>query len=367
VVGLADALARASERAGARVEVDGPALLGERAALTGNGRNGSTSVGGTCRLLRTADGWIALNLARPDDEALVPAWLGVAAGDDAWSAIEDAVGRRTSADLAARAGELGLAAGGLGERGRVDEVAIVRHAGSRTSRPVARPWVVVDLSSLWAGPLVANLLGLAGARVIKIESTARADGARVGTPAFFDLLHAGHESVALDFAHVRPASAARLVEQADVVIESSRPRASSSSASPPSRSALSRVAVWLSITAHGRDGASGARVGFGDDAAVAGGLVAWDDDGPCFAGDAIADPATGLLGAAAVLDRLAADGRWLVDLALSRTAAWLVDGPAGRARVDLAVAPPRARPVVAPAAGLGAQTSAVLDEFGIEP
>jgi hypothetical protein len=154
------------------------------------------------------------------------AWLRVVAGDDPWPAVEDAVGRRTFADLAARAGELGLAAGGLGERAHVDEVAIVRHAGSRTSRPIARPWIVVDLSSLWAGPLVANLLGRAGARVIKIESTARADGARLGTPAFFDLLHAGHESVALDFRAAPGRRALRaLVEQADVVIDSSRPRA----------------------------------------------------------------------------------------------------------------------------------------------
>ena len=38
--------------------------------------------------------------------------------------------------------------------------------------------LVVDLSALWAGPLCAHLLGLAGARVVKVESLGRPDGAR---------------------------------------------------------------------------------------------------------------------------------------------------------------------------------------------
>jgi hypothetical protein len=44
------------------------------------------------------------------------------------------------------------------------------------------------------------LLALAGARVVKVESTRRLDGARSGSSAFYDLLNAGKESVALDFA-----------------------------------------------------------------------------------------------------------------------------------------------------------------------
>ncbi|MDQ1423573.1 MAG: hypothetical protein QOD72_1071, partial [Acidimicrobiaceae bacterium] len=90
LVGLADALARTSEKARRRVDVDGPALLGERAVFTGAGRNGSTSVGGSCRLLRTADSWMAVSLARPDDTDLVPAWLGVDPDGDGWPAIEEA-------------------------------------------------------------------------------------------------------------------------------------------------------------------------------------------------------------------------------------------------------------------------------------
>src|SRR5438445_440620 len=56
---------------------------------------------------------------------------------------------------------------------------------------------VVDLSAMWAGPLCASVLGMAGADVIKVEDPRRPDGARFGPPEFFDLLHAGHRSVVL--------------------------------------------------------------------------------------------------------------------------------------------------------------------------
>ena len=59
--------------------------------------------------------------------------------------------------------------------------------------------------------------------------------------------------------------------------------------------------VWLRITGYGTDAGSAERVAFGDDAAVAGGLVGYDGAGPVFVGDAIADPLTGLEAAAAVV------------------------------------------------------------------
>ena len=64
-------LALESARAGA-TGLDGAALLGERAAYLGLARRGSVSAGGSCRLLRAADGWIAVSLPREDDRALIP-------------------------------------------------------------------------------------------------------------------------------------------------------------------------------------------------------------------------------------------------------------------------------------------------------
>ena len=86
--------------------------------------------------------------------------------------------------------------------------------------------LVVDLSSLWAGPLCAQLLTAAGARTVKVESTSRPDGARRGPAPFYDLLHAGQDSVALDFRDHRDVDRLRtLLAAADIVIEASRPRA----------------------------------------------------------------------------------------------------------------------------------------------
>ena len=59
---------------------------------------------------------------------------------------------------------------------------------------------------------------------MKVESTTRPDGARHGPAAFFDLMNAGKESVAVDLStRTGTAALAALVASADVVIESSRP------------------------------------------------------------------------------------------------------------------------------------------------
>jgi hypothetical protein len=69
-------VAESSGLVGRSVQVDGAALIAERAALAGLERHGATSCGRGTRLLPTADGWIALSLARADDLDLLDAWLG---------------------------------------------------------------------------------------------------------------------------------------------------------------------------------------------------------------------------------------------------------------------------------------------------
>ena len=75
--------------------------------------------------------------------------------------------------------------------------------------------------------------------------------------------------------------------------------------------------AWVTITAHGFTGEGAGRVGFGDDCAVAGGLVRWEAGKPRFLGDALADPLTGLDAATRVL----AGERGLIDMAMARVAA----------------------------------------------
>ncbi len=82
---------------------------------------------------------------------------------------------------------------------------------------------MIDLSSLWAGPLCGNLLQALGARVIKVESTQRPDGARFGAENFFDLLNANKECVALNLnAEEGREQLRQLLLRADIVIEASR-------------------------------------------------------------------------------------------------------------------------------------------------
>ncbi|MCU0669054.1 MAG: CoA transferase [Myxococcota bacterium] len=357
---------------GIAMRLDGPALLGERAACFGGIRRGRVSVGGSAHLLRARDGWIAVNLPRADDRAAVPAWLAVRRDDvsDPWPFVAEVVRDRDVADLVARARLVGLAIAPVATPAPAPapgaafrEIALdVARVPARGARPL-----VVDLSALWAGPLCGQLLAAAGARVVKVESTRRPDGARFGPAAFFDLLNGDKQSVALDFADARDVDALRrLVAAADVVIESARPRALRQLGVDAEAIVAARAGlVWVSITGYGREDDG---VAFGDDAAAAGGLAALagrDDDGPLFCGDAIADPLTGLYAAHAALAAWRRGGGVLLDVPLRDVAAHALGAapPPCEAREDLPVAAPRVRPLRRRARSLGADTRAVLGAF----
>ena len=336
-------LARLSAELGVPVVVDPLALLAQRAAVAGLVRAGDVSCGGGSRLLACADGWVAASLARPADWEAVAAWLGrprpVAEGD--WAGVAAGVAGIGADELRAGAELLGLPVAVLGERqwrrdpggpphspGAIHGVE-VRRIGSAAAARSCTDLTVVDLSSLWAGPLAGRLLARAGARVVKVESTTRPDGARRGSPRFFRLLNAGKDSVALDF---RTAEGRRhlagIVAQADVVITGARPRALQQlGLDLETMVAHGRPRIWLSVTGYGAATGSGHRVAFGDDAAVAGGLVAFDDRGPCFLGDAIADPLCGLASAVALLTAVGLDGSWVIDASMADIAGGLT-GPA---------------------------------------
>jgi hypothetical protein len=370
---------------GVPLEVDAVALLGERAAIGGLTRRGQTSCGGATRLVRAADGWLAVSLPRPEDRELLPAWLGIDARDveAPWAAVEAALGDRWALEAAERAWMLGLPVSQLPQGPGAAPTAPPPLAplGVITTpvpAPVPEPrplrdLTVIDLSSLWAGPLCGNLLSLAGADVVKVESTTRPDGSRAGPGRFFDVLNGGKRSVALDLADADGWRVLRRVlAAADVVVEGSRPRAlEQRGIVATDLVANAGPRVWVSITGHGRTGSGRDRVAFGDDAAVAGGLVVADEAGPCFCADAAADPAAGLVAAAACLDALAVGGRWLLDVAMAGVAASLagstlgpdpdppVEGPADE------VAPPRARAATGPGPALGAHTAEVLNGLGV--
>ena len=133
--------------------------------------------------------------------------------------------------------------------------------------------------------------------------------------------------------------------------------------------------MWVAVTAHGW---RSDRVGFGDDAAAAAGLVAWGEDGrPRFAADAVADPLCGALAARLAKEAWRRGGRWFLDVSLAgasrrvapqgrpiaaaaarRDGRWV--GPTGDE-----VSAPTPRTVEGPAAPLGADTERLLRELGL--
>jgi crotonobetainyl-CoA:carnitine CoA-transferase CaiB-like acyl-CoA transferase len=336
------------------VEVDAATVLAGRAALLGLTRRGRISAGGATRLLATADGWCAIALPRTDDVAALPALLEAdSVPADAWVALSRWAATHSTEDVVERAQLLDIVAAGLGEVAASPPA--LRRCGSGAEPRRADGLLVADLSSMWAGPLCGQLLARAGAVVVKVESPARPDGTRGGEPAFFDWMNFGKLSYAVDFDG--DADALRqLITAADVVIESSRPaalqRRQLSVDDVPARAGR----IWLRI--RGYRGQPD-RSAFGDDAAVAGGLVGAAADGPVFCGDAIADPLSGLEAARAVGQSLRRGGGELIELSMADVAARYAELP----RASSASAAPVARPQWPPpgpsASPLGADNTAV--------
>lgn len=369
-------------------ELQGSQLLTERAALMGLSRNGRIAPGGSCRLLDTADGRIAINLARDDDWALLPALLendAINGEADQWTTLATFLKQQNAAQLVERGRLLGLPIAlealpvGIERCYEIEQLGQAR----MQEKPDAEA-LVLDLSTLWAGPLCSHLLYKLGARVIKVESTSRPDGARAGNADFYDLLNEGKQSLSLDLqTDEGRAQLKQLIAQADIVIESARPRglrqmgivAEALLAENPGLS-------WISITGYGRQAEQADWVCFGDDAAVAAGLSALMQEAtgePMFVGDAIADPLTGMHAALAAWHSFKQGGGHLVSLALRDVTAYCAgfdlpaDDDALRERHQSwqellnpdDVRPPQPRYASVTARPLGADNAALMAEFSL--
>ncbi len=323
------------------VTVDADTVLTGRAVLMKLPEPGRVSAGGATRLLPAADGWCAIALPRDDDVAVLPALLEVDAVTEPWGELSHWAATHSAADVIARTRLLDIASAALGEA--CAGVPTARSCGAAIGPRRLDGLLVADLSSLWAGPLCGQLLARAGAVVVKVESPNRPDGTRRGEPTFFDWVNGGKLSYAVDF---DTGALRRLLGVADIVIEGSRPAAlrrrrldADSVPGPPGR-------IWLRIRGY-HDQPD--RPAFGDDAAVAGGLVG---DGPVFLGDAIADPLSGLEAARAIGESLRRGGGEVIDVALAQVAARYAAFPRGEA-------PTATRPETAPASALGVDNDAV--------
>ena len=156
--GLGADVARWSAAVGTPVHVDGGRLLTERARLLGLERRGRVSANGSCRLLRTADGWLALNLSPPDDLAAVDALVGGPAGDDPWAAVAAAASAVPGAELVDRARLLGMPAAELGVPGGARPAVVAQRRGAPGPGPPAAARVAGGgLSAPGARPRAAYL------------------------------------------------------------------------------------------------------------------------------------------------------------------------------------------------------------------
>jgi crotonobetainyl-CoA:carnitine CoA-transferase CaiB-like acyl-CoA transferase len=319
--------------AGHGLVVDPLALVWERAELLDLPPSSDPQISrsGGCRLLPTSDGWIALTLSRPWDLEALAAWMGRPWSGDHWEAAAEAAATMTTAEAVEQADLLGMAATRCARPGLDDE-----QGRWRGQSPPQRPWLVtpsgvgrqggnrrgnqggkgrplvVDLSAMWAGPLAGRLLAEWGAEVVKVEDPLRPDGLRAGAAPFFERLNAGKSHLVLSLDSTVP-----LMEEADAVITSGRPRVWDQLGVPP------LAGTWVHITGYGSTGPWRNRVAFGDDAAVAGGLTEVTAAGPGFVGDAIADPLTGIMAAAAALSGLQAGGGQVIDVAMREVVGWL--------------------------------------------
>jgi len=344
--------AAAATRIGAAI--DAATLLTGRAGLLGLMRGGHVSAGGATRLLAARDGWCAITLSRPDDVAAVPALLHAdEVPVDPWPMLQHWAATRLMSAITERAGLLDIPAAALGEAPATPPR--IRRIGSRASVRGLAGLLVADLSSMWAGPLCGQLLERAGATVVKVESPRRPDGTRRGNRAFFDWINGEKLSYCLDFD--READELRaLLEVSDIVIEGSRPAALTRRRLGPDDVSPRAGRIWLRITGYGEQ--SG-RSAFGDDAAVAGGLVGASIEGPVFCGDAVADPLAGLEATLAVAESLGRGGGELIEVSMAAVAATYAALPTGPSESVHPAPPPLAPPIYSSAADLGADNDTV--------
>lgn len=301
----------------------GCVVLGERGRIRNTSRRGWASPNNFSFLFPTADGHIVITLARQDDWDMLPA-LTFGAIPEQLNKPEELrpyFKQFTTEELVTQGHLIGLAiaAHGLPREMRKGRKWMQNLCPQNTPAKNKTP-LVVDLSSLWAGPLASSLLLKLGARVVKLETASRPDGARGGNQDFYNLLNGGKQNLALDFATAQGREKlAQVLDAADIVIEASRPRALRQLGIDAEAMVRNRPGkLWLSLTAYGRHPDYETLIGFGDDiAASAGlsGLMEAGHDTVCFAGDAFADSLTGLHAALAAWGGYLTGGG-LIDMAL---------------------------------------------------
>jgi crotonobetainyl-CoA:carnitine CoA-transferase CaiB-like acyl-CoA transferase len=178
---------------------------------------------------------------------------------------------------------------------------------------------VVDLSMYFSGPLATQILGDAGADIIKVESVQRIDGWRGATVASverpwerspnFNWVNRSKRGITLNLADPRGQEIVKqLVADADVVIENYTPRVMANfGLTYEALRAVNPRIVMMSMPGFGSDVSWRDYVAFGMSTEQMAGfshLTGYEGEQPVFTGTNGGDPFVGAIGATALLSAL---------------------------------------------------------------
>ncbi|MFI2373011.1 CoA transferase [Streptomyces sp. NPDC018833] len=298
------------------------------------------------RFWPAADGWVRTHANYPHHRPRLLAALGLP-GDAGVDAVAAAVRERRALEVE----ESVYAAGGLAVAARdpkewaghpqgaaaaaqpllvmerIGNGPAPRAAGGSAALPCAG-LRVLDLTRVLAGPVATRTLALLGADVLRID----APGLPESQEAHNDT-GMGKRSTRLDLAAAADRAAfEELLASADVVVTGYRPGALDRFGLAPEELVERRPGLVVArLSAWGRHGPWAARRGFDSLVQAASGIAEIEGDGerPGVLPAQALDHGTGYLLAAGVLraltEQYGTGGARLVELALARTAAWLVN------------------------------------------
>ena len=192
---------------------------------------------------------------------------------------------------------------------------------------------VIDMTTMWAGPLCTEILARAGARVIKIEPASRPDGLRYGdgddgsgrAPMFMEL-NRSKEIADIDLRYcVEGGEFHRLVRSADLVITSLSPRANENlGLTPANLFEINPKLAILSISAFASSSNESDWVSYGTGVHAMSGL-GWRDNRPLTPAFSYPDPIAGLEACLTALGQLTQDVSQCSRVSLDRSTSSLVE------------------------------------------
>ncbi|HCJ85264.1 MAG TPA: hypothetical protein DHV80_01810 [Acidimicrobiaceae bacterium] len=202
---------------------------------------------------------------------------------------------------------------------------------SRTIDP--RSLTVIDITSMWAGPLCTELLARSGARVIKIEPSSRPDGLRfgdgdngLGQAPMFRELNRSKEIADIDLPYCSEGGEFhRLIRSADLVVTSLSPRANMNlGITPDQLCSINPDIAFLAITAFDSISEESDWVAYGTGVHATSGL-GWQAGRPMTPAFSYPDPLAGLEACALAFGQMMRDVPQVCRVSLDKSVAALED------------------------------------------